>query len=93
MSTAKRGFSFICVGGSDKYLDQLSDSAGTNYVGPLACGLVEREAEDIEESLLSEDGSAYWVFARTDSPFPRINGFMRQVSTVWRTTSFSIERL
>ena len=34
-------YSFICEGGSNKYLDRLSDSSGINYVGPLACRLVE----------------------------------------------------
>jgi hypothetical protein len=45
---------------ADKYLDHLSDTSGTNYVGPLACGLSEGTSEDLEDSLLSEDESAYW---------------------------------
>lgn len=52
-------YSFICEGGSNKYLDRLSDSSGINYVGPLACRLVEGKS-NTEDSLLSEDGSAYW---------------------------------
>jgi hypothetical protein len=47
-----------CVGGSDKYLDRLSDSSGNNYVGPLAC-LLEGEG-GTSDSLLSEDGSPHW---------------------------------
>jgi hypothetical protein len=55
-------YRFICTGGSEKYLDQLSDSSGINLVGPLACRLVEGkiDPEETEDSLLSEDGSAYW---------------------------------
>jgi len=52
-------YTFICVGGSDDYLDELSDDSGINYVGPLGCRLV-REDRDSESSLLSEDESAYW---------------------------------
>lgn len=53
-------YAFICIGGSEKYLDHLSDTSGTNYVGPLACGLVQAQAEQIGESLLSEDDSPHW---------------------------------
>src|SRR5208337_5109556 len=47
-----------CVGGSQKYLDRLSDSSGNNYVGPLAC-LLEEEG-GASDSLLSEDDSPHW---------------------------------
>jgi len=55
-------YNLICIGGSEKYLDQLSDSSGINYVGPFSCRLVERKRDPIksENSLLSEDESAYW---------------------------------
>jgi hypothetical protein len=55
-------YNLIWVGGSEKYLDQLSDRSGVNYVGPFSCRLVERkwDAEKTEDSLLSEDESAYW---------------------------------
>ena len=55
-------YNFICVGGTDKYLDQLSDSSNVNYVGPLACQLVEGKWDPVksEGSLLSEDESPYW---------------------------------
>lgn len=55
-------YKFICVGGSDKYLGKLSDSSGVNYVGPFGCRLVEGKWDAVrsEESLLSEDESAYW---------------------------------
>jgi hypothetical protein len=55
-------YTFVCVGGSTAYLDQLGDALNVNYVGPLACRLVEedKDAEKSEESLLGEDDSAYW---------------------------------
>ena len=55
-------YNFICVGGTDKFLDQLSDSSGVNHVGPFSCRLVEGKYDPVksEDSLLSEDESAYW---------------------------------
>jgi hypothetical protein len=55
-------YGFICIGGREKYLDQLSDRSDVNLVGPLACRLIVGKAnpEETEDSLLSEDGSAYW---------------------------------
>lgn len=47
-----------CAGGSDKYLDRLSDSSGNNYVGPFACLLVGEGGTS--DSLLSEDDSPHW---------------------------------
>ena len=80
-------YTFICIGGSEKYLDHLSDTSGTSYVGPLACGLVQGQAEQIGESLLSEDDSAHWYSRRTDSQLPRANRIVREVPGIWRAAS------
>lgn len=55
-------YGFICAGGSEKYLAKLGDPWDVNYVGPLACRLVEGKRDPVksEDSLLSEDESAYW---------------------------------
>lgn len=69
-------YNLICVGGSDKYLDQLSDGSGVNYVGPLACRLVEGKRDPVksEESLLSEDESAYWFSRGRLDTFRELTG-------------------
>jgi hypothetical protein len=48
-----------CVGGDNKFLSRLGDGREINYVGPFACRLNEGKSND-EDSLLSEDDSAYW---------------------------------
>src|SRR5260221_14448022 len=55
-------YNLICIGGSEKYLDQLSDRYNVNVVGPLVCRLVEGKGDSVksEDSLLSEDESEYW---------------------------------
>jgi hypothetical protein len=54
-------YSFICVGGSDAYLDSLSDVTGLNFVGWFGCVLVEGDESFSESSLLAEEGDLpYW---------------------------------
>jgi hypothetical protein len=48
-----------CVGGDNEFLGRLGDRRGINYIGPFACRLNEGKSND-EDSLLSEDDSAYW---------------------------------
>jgi hypothetical protein len=69
-------YGFICVGGSTKYLDQLSDSSGVNYDGPLSCRLVEgtKDPEHYEDSLLSENESAYWYSRGQINNFHELTG-------------------
>jgi hypothetical protein len=52
-------YTLNCAGGNEQFLDDLSDAGDINYVGPFACRLNEGKA-DTEDSLLSEDESAYW---------------------------------
>jgi hypothetical protein len=69
-------YNFICIGGSDKYLDQLSDSSGVNYVGPFSCRLVEGKYDPVksEDSLLSEDESPYWFSRGQIHHFSELTG-------------------
>jgi hypothetical protein len=69
-------YNFICIGGSQKYLDQLSDRYGADYVGPLACRLVEGKLDPRKsgESLLSEDESAYWYSRGQIHDFSELTG-------------------
>ncbi|WP_150107388.1 hypothetical protein [Pedosphaera parvula] len=53
-------YSFICVGGSDEYLDSLSGVTGVNFVGWLGCVLVEGIESFSESSLLAEEDDPYW---------------------------------
>ncbi len=53
-------YSLFCYGGSTEYLDNLSDSSGSNFVGPLCFLLAIGEKKYADESLLCEDGSAPW---------------------------------
>ena len=48
-----------CEGGSEKYLDRLSDTTGINYVAPLMCVLNEGNKRS-EASLLAEDDVGPW---------------------------------
>lgn len=50
---------FMCIGGSDRYLDRLSGSTDFNYVGPLLCRLDTKPSWD-DSSLLAENGEATW---------------------------------
>ena len=52
-------YRFRCRGGSEEYLNKLSDKVDVNYVGPFACWLIQGDS-DTEASLLSEDESPYW---------------------------------
>ena len=69
-------YHFICIGGSEKYLDQLGDNSNINYVRPLACRLVDGTTDPVksEESLLSEDDSAYWFSRGQIHQFSELTG-------------------
>lgn len=53
-------YTLFCRGGSDAFLDRLSDSSEINYVGPLCFMLVEGNRITEDYNLLCEDGSAQW---------------------------------
>ena len=55
----KTVYTLFCSGGSEEYLDRLSDTTGIDHVGAFALRLVEGTT-DSDESLLTEDGSPYW---------------------------------
>jgi hypothetical protein len=69
-------YNFVCRGGSKEYLDQLSDSLGVNYVGPFSCRLVEGKQDPMksEDSLLSEEQSAYWFSRGQFHHFSELTG-------------------
>ena len=52
-------YQIICRGGTDEYLDGLTDRVGINFVGPLGCRLHEGLVE-VEHSLLAEPGFSPW---------------------------------
>jgi len=51
-------YRLVCRGGSETYLDTLSESTGINYVGPLMCILNEGSKES-DLTLLSDDVPAW----------------------------------
>jgi hypothetical protein len=53
------GYWLRCIGGRDRFLDELSKNTQINFVGPLSCRL-NTEPEVSEVSLLAEDGSPVW---------------------------------
>jgi hypothetical protein len=58
--SGKVTYALFCHGGNQEYLDKLSDSTGSNFVGALCFLLAIGENEDVDASLLCEDGSAPW---------------------------------
>lgn len=52
-------YNLACIGGEDQYLDNLSDTTGINFVGPLSCQL-GIGTEFNGRTLLSEDASPIW---------------------------------
>ena len=55
----KQKYLLWCEGGSEKYLDRLSDATGINYVGPLMC-VLNGGNKRREGSLLAEDDVGPW---------------------------------
>jgi hypothetical protein len=55
----KTEYTLFGIGGSEEYLDQLSDETNIWHVGPLMITLVEG-TEQSEGSLLCEDSSPFW---------------------------------
>ncbi len=66
-------YTLNCAGGNDKFLDELGQAQQINYVGPFACRLNEGKS-DSENSLLSEDESAYWFSRGQVHDFSEIIG-------------------
>jgi len=66
-------YTLNCAGGDNQFLDKLRGAEDINYVGPFACRLNEGKS-NTEDSLLSEDESAYWFSRGQINDFREIIG-------------------